>query len=163
MFLLDMVLLPEHLTRGNDVEHRLLDAVAPVGIEESIAVGLGVQIEIQRPRAPEEVDVAVAHAAVAKIDEAGELPAIQHHVGQAIIAVQQRIGLEQMATLLNHAVCLLSARVAKAVGEVRGVVVARVIIAFYRGKIVRRVVGNGTAVCRQLVERAQASRSGWAR
>ena len=61
--------------------------ISPVGVEKAVAVRIGTEIEGKRPRAPEKIDVAVADAAVSKIDKAAELPVVQKDVRQTIIAV----------------------------------------------------------------------------
>ena len=66
--------LPKHLCGGNEAKHILLYAVAPVGVEKAISVLVGAKIEIERPRSPKQIHVAVSHASVSKVDKAAEFP-----------------------------------------------------------------------------------------
>lgn len=47
----------------------VVDDVAAVGVEETVAVGVGVQIEPESPRSPEHVDVTVGETGVVEVDE----------------------------------------------------------------------------------------------
>lgn len=83
--------LHEAFHRGDRGQFALVDDVAAIGIEKAVAVGAGVQIEPEGPRAPEHVDVPVGEARVVKVDETREAPVVQDDVWQAVVAVEKRV------------------------------------------------------------------------
>ena len=116
---------PKHFRRRHHADQVLIHPIPPVGIEEPPAVHIGVQIEPQRPRPPEQVDVPIRHTAVAKVNEPREFPPVQQDVGETVVPVDEGVGLEQVLALGQNAPRLLGAGVPEAVGELTLVVVAR--------------------------------------
>ena len=82
---------PEALKRADGFDFVELYRIATVGIKEYIAVGIGVQIEIQRPRTPEKIDMSVGYTAASKVYKARKSPIVKHDIWQAEIAVNERI------------------------------------------------------------------------
>lgn len=80
--------LHEAFHRGDRGQFALVDDVAAIGIEKAVAVGAGVQIEPEGPRAPEHIDVPVGEACMVKVDETGEAPVVQDDVRQAVVAME---------------------------------------------------------------------------
>lgn len=96
--------LHEAFHRGDRGQFALVDDVAAIDIEKAVAVGAGVQIEPEGPRAPEHVDVPVGEARVVKVDEAGEAPVVQDDVRQAVVAVEKRVRSQFAGGLSGDAV-----------------------------------------------------------
>lgn len=96
--------LHEAFHRGDCGQFALVDDVAAIGIKETAAVGAGVQIEPEGPRAPEHVDVPVGQARVVKVDETGEAPIIQDNVRQAVVTVEKRVRAQFVGGLSGDAV-----------------------------------------------------------
>lgn len=68
--------LHEAFHRGDCGQFALVDDVAAIGIKETAAVGAGVQIEPEGPRAPEHIDVPIGEACMVEVDETGEAPVV---------------------------------------------------------------------------------------
>lgn len=96
--------LHEAFHRGDRGQFALVDDVAAIGIEKAVAVGAGVQIEPEGPRAPEHVDVPVGEARVVKVDETREAPVVQDDVWQAVVAVEKRVRAQFAGGLSGDAV-----------------------------------------------------------
>lgn len=90
--------------RGDRGQFALVDDVAAIGIEKAVAVGAGVQIEPEGPRAPEHIDVPIGEACMVEIDEAGEAPVVQNDVRQAVVAVEKRVRAQFAGGLSGDAV-----------------------------------------------------------
>lgn len=80
--------LTEALGCGDDVQKLKIDTVTPVSVKKSVAVCVSMQVEAQRPRSPEKVNVTVAHATVSKVDKTAEIPPVKQDIRQTVIAVQ---------------------------------------------------------------------------
>lgn len=96
--------LHEAFHRSDCGQFALVDDVAAIGIKETAAVGAGVQIEPEGPRAPEHVDVPIGQARVVKVDETGEAPIIQDNVRQAVVTVEKRVRAQFVGGLSGDAV-----------------------------------------------------------
>ncbi len=96
--------LHEAFHRADRGQFALVDDVAAIGIEEAVAVGAGVQIEPEGPRAPEHIDVPIGEACMVEIDEAGEAPVVQNDVRQAVVAVEKRVRSQFAGGLSGDAV-----------------------------------------------------------
>lgn len=73
-------MLSETLDDFDQLNQRGIDPVPAVGIEKTLPIAVGVQIEAQSPRTPEKINVTIAHTRSVKIDKAGKPPVIQHDV-----------------------------------------------------------------------------------
>lgn len=150
--------LHEAFHRADRGQFALVDDVAAIGIEKAVAVGAGVQIEPEGPRAPEHIDVPVGEARVVKVDEAGEAPVVQDDVWQAVVAVEKRVRAQFAGGLSGDAV---SVGCGDSRAELR-VEAAGVPAALDVAEIPRAHVGHierGEAAglsAEQLVQRAQA-------
>lgn len=96
--------LHEAFHRSDCGQFALVDDVAAIGIKETAAVGAGVQIEPEGPRAPEHIDVPIGEARVVKVDETREAPVVQDDVWQAVVAVEKRVRSQFAGGLSGDAV-----------------------------------------------------------
>ena len=131
-----------------------IDAISAVRIEEAFAVFVGSEIEIQRPRAPEQVDVAVTDATVSKINKTREAPTVIDNVRQAIIAVQKRIVAEQMSVALQKCVNLFGSSVSPKSAKIGNVILPFSVIFLGSRKILYRMILDGAIRKIGLVEHA---------
>ncbi len=144
--------------RGDRGQFALVDDVAAIGIKKAVAVGAGVQIEPEGPRAPEHVDVPVGEARVVKVDETREAPVVQDDVWQAVVAVEKRVRAQFAGGLSGDAVSVgCGGPRAELRVEAAGVPAALDFLEILRAHVgdveFGEVVGLGAE---QLVQRAQA-------
>ena len=97
----------------------------------------------------------IRHAAVAEVDEAAELPILQHNVGETVVPVDEGVGAEETLALREDRPSLLGRGIPEAVGELGLVVVARGVVLLYQSEVFVQIIGGGTAISGYLVKPAQ--------
>ena len=91
----------EDLQGGGSPEQLVPDSIPAIGVQETVPVAVGLEIEGQGPKPPVQVEMPVAQSAGGQVDEAGEDPVVQQDVGQAVIAVDQAVGFQVRAKRLQ--------------------------------------------------------------
>ena len=72
--------------------------------------------------------------------------------------MQECIALKQMSVLFQNLPRFLGGRVAKAIGEMRAIIVARAVVFLYTCKILGSVIAHRTTLGGALVQKAQPLR-----
>ena len=91
----------EDLQGGGSPEQLVPDSIPAIGVQETVPVAVGLEVEGQGPKSPVQVEMPVTQSAGGQVDEAGEDPVVQQDVGQAVIAVDQAVGFQVRAKRLQ--------------------------------------------------------------
>ena len=96
------IISSEAFCRLDYAQESRINQLAAVCVKEYVTVFVCTEVEIQRPRAPEKIDMSVADAAASNVDELRELPAVEHYIRQAKVAVDQHVRSQKLGVLLDN-------------------------------------------------------------